>query len=93
MGNIKKIDREIREAYKGLSLEAKTSVIYMLVILAMTYGVANQMIQKGYESLFHIFTVGLLNYIANLMIGGVFVTAVFFVYYRVKKNKICKGGE
>ncbi|WP_180535469.1 hypothetical protein [Staphylococcus haemolyticus] len=93
MDSIREIDREIRSAYKELSLKARVSIVYIIAMLALAFSISTQMLQKGYETLFHLFTVGLIEYIANLMIGGVFVTTVFYVYYRVKKNKTGKGGK
>lgn len=93
MNSIKEVDREIRTAYKGLSLKSRISIVYVIAMLALAFSISTQMLQKEYETLFHLFTVGLIEYIANLMISGVFVTAVFYVYYRVKKNIIDKGGK
>lgn len=93
MDSIREVDREIRSAYKGLSLKARVSIVYVIAMLALAFSISTQMLQKDYETLFHLFAVGLIEYIANIMIGGVFVTVVFYVYYRVKKNKDNKGGE
>ncbi|MFU0767373.1 hypothetical protein [Staphylococcus warneri] len=90
MNSIKEVDREIRSAYKGLSLKSRISVVYVIAMLALAFSISTQMLQKDYETLFHLFTVGLIEYIANIMISGVFVTVMFYVFYRVKKNKTSK---
>lgn len=90
MDSIKEIDKEIRNAYKSLSLKARVSIVYIIAMLALGYSITTHMIQRGYESLFEVFTIGILEYIANIMLCGVFVTGVFYLYYKVKINK---GGE